>query len=213
MKTKKTTLQQFLLAAAMALPLAAHAANGLDGDTAAYGGPGAGAGAGNGGGPGMDAHCAHAYQEGPRGLDGGCGPTGGPAGRPDGRGGPGGTEPRGPGFGPGPRGMFFRPPPFLHGLALNETQQDKVFAILHAQAPYVRDQGKALRKAQEALHALGGADKYDDAKAASLSQAAALAMSNLELQRVRTEQKLLAVLTGEQRKQLDQHQAPRPQHQ
>jgi Spy/CpxP family protein refolding chaperone len=123
--------------------------------------------------------------------------------------GPDGPHPHGAPFGP-PPGMMRGEPHFLHGLDLSEAQQDKVFTILHGQEPYVREQGKALRKAQQALHALGRADKYDDAQAGSLAQAAAQAMSNLELQRVRTEQKLLAVLTSEQRKQLDQRMAGAP---
>jgi protein CpxP len=203
MKTKKTTLQpilQLLLGAALALPLASHAANGLDLDNAAHGSAEHG--------PAADDGDAHFGRGGPEGGRGPRAPFG-----PDGAGGPAGPEPHGPGPGlhaaPGPHGMPFGEPPFMHGLALNEAQQDKVFTILHAQAPYVREQGKALRKAQEALHAAGGAEKYDDAKAASLSQAAAQAMANLELQRVRTEQKLLAVLTAEQRKQLEQRKPPR----
>ena len=113
-------------------------------------------------------------------------------------------------FGP-PPGAPGMPPPFLHGLDLTDAQQDKVFAILHGQAPYVREQGRALRKARAALHALASAAQYDDAKAASLAQAAAQAMANLELSRVRTEQKLLAVLTAEQREQVGQRLAAMPQ--
>lgn len=157
MKTKKNSLQQLVLAAALALPLASYAA-----------------------GPAM--------------------PPGGPDGGPSGERGP-----RGPhGFG-GPGHMRG----FMHGLDLDEAQEDKVFAILHAQEPYIREQSGVLRKAQQALDALGKADKYDDAKAASLAQAAAQAMSNLELQRVRTEQKLLGVLTAEQRKQQAQRRQQR----
>lgn len=103
------------------------------------------------------------------------------------------------------------PPPFLHGLNLTEAQQDQVFSILHSQVPYVREQDKALHKAREALHALASAARYDDAKAAAQAQAAAQAMSNLELSRVRTEQKLLAVLSVEQRKQVEQRLAALPQ--
>lgn len=174
MKINKSPLQHLLLAVTLALPLASHAANGLDADTAGYGAPDYGPG-----------------PHGPSPL--GPGPLG-----------------QGP-HRPGPFDMSYGVPPFMHGLGLNEAQQDKVFAILHAQEPYVREQGKAFHKAQDALHGMARADTYDDAKAVSLAQAAAQAMSNLELQRVRTEQKLLAVLTAEQRKQLDQRKPPRPQ--
>ena len=108
-----------------------------------------------------------------------------------------------PPFGaPDMAGMVGRPL-FLRSVALSEAQDDKVFAILHEEKPYLREQGKAAAKAREALREMAGADKYDDAKAAALAQAAATAMANISLQRVRTEQKLLAVLTPEQRKKLD----------
>jgi Spy/CpxP family protein refolding chaperone len=113
--------------------------------------------------------------------------------------GPRGPEHDGPGpFGPGR-------PPFFHGLDLSEAQQDQVFAIVHAEAPYLREQSKAAAKAREALHALARADKYDDAKAAALAKDLASAEANIALQHVRTQQKLLAVLTPEQRnKQADE---------
>ncbi|HEX7984719.1 MAG TPA: Spy/CpxP family protein refolding chaperone [Duganella sp.] len=96
-------------------------------------------------------------------------------------------------------GMIGRPS-FMRGVELSEAQEDKIFTILHEEKPYLREQGKAAAKANEALRELAGADKYDDAKAAALAQAAATAMANIALQRARTEQKLLAVLTPEQRK-------------
>ncbi len=119
----------------------------------------------------------------------------------------------GPGFHGGPHmGMGGRPP-FVHGIELSEAQDDKVFAILHAQEPYLREQGKAAAKAHEALRALGRAEQYDDAKAAALAKDAATAMANIVLQHVRTEQKLLAVLTPEQRKKQaegEPRRMPRP---
>lgn len=124
---------------------------------------------------------------------------------PGGPGGPDGQGPRGgPGFGPGR-------PPFFHGLELSEAQEDKVFAILHAETPYLREQGKAAAKARAALHALASADKYDDAKAAALAKEAATAEANIALQRVRTQQKLLAVLTPEQRKKQADDKPRHPQ--
>ncbi|MES2256925.1 MAG: Spy/CpxP family protein refolding chaperone [Pseudomonadota bacterium] len=202
MKTRKLNLHGTLLAAAMVLlPPASHAADGAETAAGAYG-----------------TGSAQRAEAGP-----GLPPPADAEGR---RHGPGGHAGPGPGFGPGPRphgapfggpfgphdgpGAMPGPPPFLHGLALSEAQQDKVFAILHAQAPYLREQGKALQKSQQALHAMGSAAQYDDAKAVALAQAAAQAMSNLTLQHVRSEQKLLAVLTPEQRKQFDQRMAVPP---
>lgn len=102
--------------------------------------------------------------------------------------------------------------PFLLGIELSEAQQDKIFSILHAEMPYLREQHKAAMKAHEALRALSSGAQYDDAKAASLAQAGAQAMANIELQRSRTEQKLLALLTPEQRKQVAERPAHRPLH-
>lgn len=107
-----------------------------------------------------------------------------------------------PSFGaPGMAGIGGGRPPILRRFDLTDAQEDKVFAIMHAEKPYLRDQAKAAAKAHESLRAMAVAEKYDDAKAASLAQAAGTAMANIALQHVRTEQKLLAVLTSEQRKQ------------
>lgn len=130
--------------------------------------------------------------------------------------GPGGPD-HGPGFGPGfapgfgPGPGFGGRPPFFRGVELSEAQQDKVFTILHAEAPYLREQSKAAAKAREALHALATADKCDDAKATALAKEAATAEANIALQHVRTQQKLLAVLTPEQRKQQADEKPRHPQ--
>lgn len=124
--------------------------------------------------------------------------------------GPRGPEFSPPGFGPGP-GFGLGRPPLFRGLDLSEAQQDKIFAILHAEAPYLREQAKAAAKAREALHALAGADNYDDAKATALAKDAANAEANIALQHVRTQQKLLAVLTPEQRKQQADEKPRHPQ--
>jgi len=92
-------------------------------------------------------------------------------------------------------------PPFLHGADLSETQRDAVFAILHADAPAVWEHMKAERKAQEALHQLTFSGKYDEAKAKELVNTAADHMAALSLLRVRSESRIYALLTPEQRKQ------------
>jgi len=155
----KNKLTQLLLAAAMALPLAASAQEGVppEGD--------------------------HPSMAGPRGAM--------PGGHPGHFGAP---------------GM-----PFLHRLDLSDSQEDKIFQLMHSQAPYLHEQQRAHEKAMRALHEMRNADKFDDATAAKLAQTAAQAQANLMLAHIRTHQKVLALLTPEQRKQLDERMA-RPRH-
>lgn len=96
---------------------------------------------------------------------------------------------------------------FLQGLDLSESQEEKLFQLMHSQAPYVHEQRVAHDKAMRALHEMGRDGKFDDAAAAKLAQAAAQAQANLTLSRIRTHQKVLALLTPEQRKQLDERKA------
>lgn len=155
----KNKLIELLMAAAMALPLAASAEEGMppEGDRPPMGGP-------RGGMPG------------------------------------------------GHPGHFGAPgAPFLHGLDLSDSQEDTIFQLMHGQEPYLREQQRAHEKAMRALHAMRNADKFDDAAAAKLAQAAAQAQANLMLAQLRTHQKVLALLTPEQRKQLDERME-RPQH-
>lgn len=122
--------------------------------------------------------------------------------------GPGGHGLGGFGFGghgpgaPGPD-MPFGPMP-LHGLKLSEAQDDKLFAIMHAEAPQRRENDKAIRKAHEALRELGRADKFDDAKAGALARDLGQAVAAEALLQARTEAQVLAMLTPEQREQLRQ---------
>jgi Spy/CpxP family protein refolding chaperone len=101
-------------------------------------------------------------------------------------------------------------PPFFHGLDLSEAQQDKIFAIVHAEAPYLREQSKAAAKAREALHALASR-QVRRRQGRCAGQGAATAEANIALQHVRTQQKLLAVLTPEQRKKQADEKPRHPQ--
>jgi len=102
---------------------------------------------------------------------------------------------------PGPPGSMFddaRPPPFLIDVTLTDDQQDKVFAIVHAATPALREQMKAGRKAREALHDLVKSAQFSDGAAASLAQAEGKADSQLALLRTRMEHDVYAVLTPDQ---------------
>jgi Spy/CpxP family protein refolding chaperone len=116
---------------------------------------------------------------------------------PAGRHGPDFDHERGP-------GMPFGHAP-LHRLKLTEAQQDKVFAIMHAQAPQRRDYDKAIRKAHEGLRELGNADKFDEAKANALSRDLGQAVAAQALLQARTEAQIQAVLTPEQRDEMRRH--------
>lgn len=107
-------------------------------------------------------------------------------------------------------GMSVRGLPFLHGIELSESQEDKLFQLMHSQEPYLREQRRAQERAMRALHDMRDADKFDDAGAARLAQSAAQAQANLTLAHIRTHQKVLSLLTPEQRKQLDERKAARP---
>jgi periplasmic protein CpxP/Spy len=113
-------------------------------------------------------------------------------------------QPSGPfpggGFGIG----FGAPPPFLAGLHLTDDQQDKVFSILYAAAPAIHEQAKALRKAHEELRDLNESPQYDESRVKGLADSAAKADSQLTVLRVRTEHEIYALLTPEQRKQLEE---------
>lgn len=109
--------------------------------------------------------------------------------------------------GRGPESMF------LHGVVLDEAQQDKVFAIVHAQEPRMREQGKAARRAHEALRAMASSGQFDDAKASALAQAGASAMAAMALQQARTDAQIYALLSPEQRRQAAEQRPrrePRP---
>lgn len=134
---------------------------------------------------------------------------GGPEGRPmwhggEERGGPGMAH--GEGWGAGGHG--FGHGDFMRGLALTEAQKDRAFAIMHAQAPQLREQHKAIAKAHEELHALVMSGQFDEARAAGLTKALGQATAAAALLQARTHAQLIALLTPEQREQLARHRQP-----
>jgi periplasmic protein CpxP/Spy len=118
---------------------------------------------------------------------------------------PGGPMPPPPMMGPGREPM----PPFLHGVTLTEEQRDKLFELMHAQAPSLHAREKELRRSHEALLKLSLRSEFDDVTAKSLADAGARAMAEIALARARLDHQVYSLLTAEQRKQLDN---PRPRH-
>ena len=102
----------------------------------------------------------------------------------------------------------------LRRLDLTEAQRDRIFDIMHAQAPTMRNTAKAMQKAQSDLRDLTAAPDFSEAKAKQLADAAAAAMGQMALNRAKTERQVYDVLTPEQRKQLAEMKpsGDRPRH-
>jgi Spy/CpxP family protein refolding chaperone len=94
-------------------------------------------------------------------------------------------------------------PPFLHEANLDEAQRDKIFLIMHAQMPQLREQEKTRFKARQALAGLGMSGQYSDAKAKALADTLARATAEIALIRARSDSQIVALLTPEQRAALD----------
>jgi len=96
---------------------------------------------------------------------------------------------------------------FLRGLDLTEAQRDKVFAVMHANAPAMREQGKILRATREELAKLALSTDYDDAKAKALTERSAQAMSTMAQLRARSTNEIFRVLTPEQQAKVVERRA------
>ena len=94
------------------------------------------------------------------------------------------------------------PVPMLRGLTLTESQRDKVFAIIHAQALTLRENVKAARRMHEDLQQLAFSAQFDQAQAKSLADSCARSIGTLALLRAESEHEIYALLTEEQRQQL-----------
>lgn len=108
----------------------------------------------------------------------------------------------GPEFGPGPEMGMPPLPHMLRRLDLSEAQRDKVFELLHAQAPRLRDQAKSLRQARTELQTLSRSEDFDAKRAQELSQSAASTLAAMALERARMENQVFKLLTPEQRQNL-----------
>lgn len=93
-------------------------------------------------------------------------------------------------------------PPYLRQLDLSEAQRDRVFEIMHGQAPAMRQKVKAARNAEGSLRQLVLSTEYTEPKARELSDSAARATADLSLVRAKAERQIYEVLTAEPRSQL-----------
>jgi len=95
----------------------------------------------------------------------------------------------------------------LRGLDLSEAQRDKVFAVMHANAPAMREQGKVLRATRGELQKLALSTDYDEAKVKALSERNAQAIATMSELRARGMNEIFRVLTPEQQAKVFERQA------
>jgi protein CpxP len=94
------------------------------------------------------------------------------------------------------------PRAWLRGLDLSEAQRDKVFAIMHAEAPKMREQAKLIRAARTELNGHATAAVLDPAQLKAASDKLARAMADMSASRVGTRNQIFQLLTPEQRQQV-----------
>jgi Spy/CpxP family protein refolding chaperone len=98
---------------------------------------------------------------------------------------------------------------WLRGLDLSEAQRDKVFAIMHAQAPKMREQAKLVRAARTELGGLAMAATLDPAQLKAASDKLARAIADMSESRVSTRNQIFQLLTPEQKQQVQARLAER----
>lgn len=101
-------------------------------------------------------------------------------------------------------------PPYLRGLKLSESQRDRIFELMHDQAPQLRAIGKKARQSVEQLHRQALSPAYDSAQTRSLADSAGRAHGEMLARRAEIDQKVFAILNAEQRQQLAANIAEQP---
>jgi protein CpxP len=103
---------------------------------------------------------------------------------------------------PAPLAGALPAPIWLHGIKLSEDQEEQLFKIIYAQLPTLHEQAKILRHAHEDLRTAPFSEKYDAAKVKSLTESISRAIATLELTRATADSRIYALLTAEQRQQV-----------
>ena len=93
--------------------------------------------------------------------------------------------------------------PMLHGVDLSEAQQDAIFGLVHAQIPGQRALEKKTAKALDELQRLSASKLFNARQARALADAYSQALAQQAFSRAELEAKLRALLTPEQRQQID----------
>jgi protein CpxP len=90
----------------------------------------------------------------------------------------------------------------LRGLDLTDQQRDKIFDIMYAQVPALRDKMKALRTQRQQLRDASLTTHYDAKRVRELADAEAKTMAEVQVMHAESTNKIFALLTPEQQKQV-----------
>lgn len=97
---------------------------------------------------------------------------------------------------------FLHKPFFLHGIELTSDQEDKVFALTHAEVPKIRDRMKTKHQLKQELMILVQTNEFNEPKAKELAEKLADIEKEDALGKARTDHRILNVLNAEQRAQV-----------
>ena len=104
----------------------------------------------------------------------------------------------------GMKGPMQEMPPYLKGIQLTETQMDKIFEITHPQVPVMRNLSKQRHQLMAELHQATIATPFDEAKIRKIADKLADVEKKILLQRTLTDAKIFAILSPEQRAEVQQ---------
>jgi Spy/CpxP family protein refolding chaperone len=110
---------------------------------------------------------------------------------------------------PGARGHRMHKPPFLRGVQLTDEQRAQIRQIWQAQRDQMCQRIQTVREARKALHDLARAPQFDPVRAKEIADGSAGAMAELAVMRAETEHRILALLTPDQRRIVDERAARR----
>lgn len=106
--------------------------------------------------------------------------------------------------GPGAAERHLHKPPFLRDVRLTDEQRTQIGQILEAQRDAVCQRMQAVHGARRELRELTRAPEFDVVRAKEIADGSAKVISELEVLRAETDHKILALLTPEQRRMVDE---------
>lgn len=98
-------------------------------------------------------------------------------------------------------------PPHLRGLKLSAAQEDKIFAMFHAEMPKIHEAMKARQNLYTELRSLGKAEPYNESQVRALAENLAALERDFVINKTRMDNKVYGLLSPEQRAQLEKSEA------